>query len=62
MRKFLVTDFHTFFFYVKSNDKKIFVAGVRVFNEFACRKKRSFGLCLAGSEERLFIFSRKVNY
>ena len=33
------------------------MAGIRVFNEFACWQKGSFGLCLVGSEERLFFFS-----
>lgn len=39
---------------VESNDKKLFVARIMVFNEFACWQKGFFGLCLAGSEERLF--------
>ena len=33
---------------------KIFLAGIRVLNEFACWQKGSLGLCLDGSEERLF--------
>ena len=36
------------------------MAGFRVFNEFAGWQKGSFGLCVAGSEERLFFFPGKL--